>query len=489
MATQVPPPSKKQKREAQNPEVRILPDNFPSVQIQFQSSDGAQLSTILVPGTASAKDLETLLNTHLLKNDEAIPYNFSVESPNIDIATDLFTDIYANDLKSTEEVLTLVYTPQSIFRVKPASRCTSSLSGHGGSILSAQFAPHTSSRCATGAGDSIARIWDCDTETPLHTLKGHSGWVIALAWSPTGEILATGSMDNSIRLWDPKTGKEIGTLARHTKPITSLTWEPLVSQPRLASASKDATVRIWNTILRTVEYTLSGHTGSVTCVRWGGNGWLYSSSYDTTIKVWNTQSGTLLHTLKGHAARINHLALSTDHILRTCYDPMTSKVMTPTEMRQRFLKTVAESGGAERLVSCSDDLQVFLWSPQVSLKPVKLNGHQKVVNHASFAPDGRTIATASFDSSVRLWDARTGAFIATLRGHVASVYMCVFSADSRLVASCSQDSTVKLWEVRTKKMVSDLPGSEAEIFAVDWSGDGKKVVSGGADKKVRMYSH
>lgn len=63
---------------------------------------------------------------------------------------------------------------------------------------------------ASGSGDNTARIWDCDTGTPLHTLKGHTSWVLVVSWSPDGSTIATGSMDNTVRLWDPQTGEPLG---------------------------------------------------------------------------------------------------------------------------------------------------------------------------------------------------------------------------------------------------------------------------------------
>jgi WD40 repeat protein len=51
----------------------------------------------------------------------------------------------------------------------------------------------------SGSGDNTARIWDCDTGTPVHTLKGHTSWVLAVGWSPDDSRIATGSMDNTVR--------------------------------------------------------------------------------------------------------------------------------------------------------------------------------------------------------------------------------------------------------------------------------------------------
>ena len=61
----------------------------------------------------------------------------------------------------------------------------------------------------SGAGDSTARIWDCNTQTPLHTLSGHSNYYMCHLF-PDGKLIATGSMDNTIRLWDATTGKPVG---------------------------------------------------------------------------------------------------------------------------------------------------------------------------------------------------------------------------------------------------------------------------------------
>ena len=77
-----------------------------------------------------------------------------------------------------------------------------------------------------------------------------------------------------------------------------------------------------------------------------------------------------------------------------------------------------------------------------------MTGHQKLVNHVNFSPDGRFVVSSSFDNSIKLWDGIRGTFISTLRGHVAPVYQTAWSADNRLLVSCSKDTTLKVWDIR-----------------------------------------
>lgn len=519
MATVVPPPSKRQKLAASEKsrlqqDLEVIPDDAGSLKFRFYDEitglpigDGPILVSI---ADATPKNLEALAN-QMQSHDESeyIPYKVTLEVPDsktsetasIPYPTNIYKTLVVPGKINTEGELKLVLAPQAVFRVRVVTRSAFSISGHGEAILATQFSPRKSSRMVTGSGDNTARIWDTETGTPYQTLKGHTSWVLAVSWSPDESLIATGSNDKTVRVWNPKSGKAFGrAMTGHTKFIRALVWEPYHLQqpgrPRLASASEDATIRVWSVNQQTIEIVLSGHKGSVSCVKWGGEGAIYTASHDKTVKIWNSTDGTLRATLNSHAHWINHLALSTDHVLRTGYFDHTDDIPDTEEKKiakakKRFLDVATIQGKVvERLVSASDDFTMYLWEPSEATKPVqRMVGHQKQVNHVAFSPDGILIASCGFDNHTKIWGARDGKFINTLRGHVAPVYQCAFSADSRLLVTCSKDTTLKVWDMRTHKLSSDLPGHKDEVYAVDWSPDGQKVGSGGKDKAVRIWRH
>lgn len=460
---------------------------------QFTSPAGeASGPQIEVPLGLTSKQLNGVIN-ELLGNERSELYSFYINDQEV---SQTLGKMVEEQGINNEMVLNIVYQPQASFRVVAVTRCTGTLSGHTEAILCVAFSPDCK-RLLTGSGDGTLRLWELTTETPVATLKGHKNWVLCCAFAPDGKLCASGSMDKDARIWNPIDGKPVGKpLQGHSKWLTSMAWEPVHScddgvSRRLVTASKDASLRIWDAARGNVTQIMTGHTSSVTAVRWGGQGLIYSASEDRTIKVWDPTRGILVRSLDGHAHWVNHIALNSDHVQRNAPANAKEAALSP---KQRYDAALGHEG-VERMVSASDDHTMFLWEPANGKKPLcRMTGHVQPINHVSFSPNGRLIASASFDKSIRIWNGITGKFITTLRGHVGAVYQVAWSSDSRLLVSASKDSTIKLFDVDQGsktfgKLVQDLPGHADEVFAVDWSADGARVASGSKDCNLKLWRY
>ncbi|XP_055632126.1 protein Notchless [Toxorhynchites rutilus septentrionalis] len=468
-----------------------------SIQARFVSDVGEEAGPPLdLPINVTKEQLELILNA-LLKNEEQKPYLFFISDE--EVRDTVQQSIGAKQL-DIENVLDILYQPQAVFRVRPVTRCTSSMPGHAEAVVSLAFSPN-SLHLASGSGDTTLRLWDLTTETPQFTCTGHKNWVLCVAWSPDSLKVASADKTGEIRVWCPNSGKLLGRpLVGHKKWISCLSWEPYHKNPEcrfLASAGNDHDVRIWDVVLGTCIKVIAGHTAPVTAVRWGGAGLLYTSSRDRTIKMWRAEDGVLCKTFTGHAHWVNNLALNTDYVLRTGpFHPVMekSKIYSVSDMNElqhsaleRYEKVCPDA--IESFVSCSDDFTLYLWKSNQKQFITRMTGHQNVVNDVKYSPDVKYVASASFDKSVRLWRASDGAFICAFRGHVQAVYTVAWSADSRLIVSGSKDSTLKVWSVKEKKLAQELPGHADEVFGVDWAPDGSRVGSGGKDKVLKLWSY
>jgi hypothetical protein len=145
-----------------------------------------------------------------------------------------------------------------------------------------------------------------------HTvLKGHTGRVWGVAFSPDGTRIASASGDQTVKVWDVATGQEVRTLTGHSSSVQGVAFS--LDDSRIASASGDQTVKVWDVATRQPVHTLEGHSGAVWGVAFSPDGSrIASASEDRSVKVWDAAAGEEVLTLKGHADGLGGVAFSPD---------------------------------------------------------------------------------------------------------------------------------------------------------------------------------
>lgn len=121
---------------------------------------------------------------------------------------------------------------------------------------------------SVGTDQGSVSVFELQSGTNIHTLKGHVGGVLSCKWSPLKEyILATGGADNKVLLWDVRRAKSCLMNFNRCSTIQTTNEQPCVSN-------------------------FTAHTGSVNSVIFVKNGLkLISCGTDNTIRLWDTLTG------------------------------------------------------------------------------------------------------------------------------------------------------------------------------------------------------
>lgn len=150
---------------------------------------------------------------------------------------------------------------------------------------------------AAGTQGSAVRLIDLRTGANTHHLLGHSGPVLATAWSPTREhVLCSGSMDGAIRFWDVRRGDAcLGLLDLED----SIGLHPTTT----SSSSSSSSTRPKDPKLT------KAHRGPINGLTFHPSGHhLISTGHDNRIRIWDTDTGANTLTNFGPMIRNNGLA-------------------------------------------------------------------------------------------------------------------------------------------------------------------------------------
>jgi eukaryotic-like serine/threonine-protein kinase len=174
------------------------------------------------------------------------------------------------------------------------------LGAHFGVVRGVAFSPEPQGRYLVSASvDGSVKLWDATRlgeiektgpQKPLRTFPVHSPGVgLNVAFSPDGKRLAVADTEYTVKIWEVETGKELATLRGHSGDVYTVAFSPLDGR-WVASAGEDSTVKVWDSHTGKLIRSFRGHTGLVNSLAFTSDGRrLVTGSRDRTVKFWDVQ--------------------------------------------------------------------------------------------------------------------------------------------------------------------------------------------------------
>lgn len=279
---------------------------------------------------------------------------------------------------------------------------------------------------------------------PLYTFRGHSGSVLCLAMSSTGEQCYSGGLDTVINVW--------------SLPNSNIDPYDNYDADVLRGALEGHTDAVWGLSVNTTK----------------GN--VLSCSADGTVKLWSPTAaapGQLLATYMSDASS----TLVADDV--------------PTSIdfvRNELDKVVTAYQNSNCVIYDTETRKVLLkFNAQQEVRGTFGKYINKVISH----PTLPIVITAHEDRHIRFWDTNTGALIHAMVAHLDAVTSLAIDAHGLYLLSGSHDCSIRLWHMENKTCVQEITAHrkkfDESILDVAFHPSKPYIASAGADAISKVF--
>ncbi|KAM4595182.1 striatin-like [Fundulus diaphanus] len=335
----------------------------------------------------------------------------------------------------------------------------------------------------TSSSDALRKVWN-----PRFTLRSHFDSVRSLAFHPVEPVLVTASEDHTLKLWNlQKTApakkcaaldvEPIYTFRAHSGAVLSVTMSS--SGDQCFSGGVDGTIQSWNTPGPNVDPydsyeasvlrgALCGHADAVwRLVYSSAHRRLLSCSADGTVRLWNAAD------VSPALAVFNE---DGDLGVTTSVDLVSSD--------PAYMVTSFDTGHIGLFNMETQQLVLKLDSAGPAESPCKIN---QVLSH----PTLPITITAQEDRHIQFFDNNTGKLIHSMVAHLDSVTCLSVDPNGLYLMSGSHDCSIRLWNMESKTCIQEFTAhrkkSDESIHDVAFHPTKCYIGSAGADALAKVF--
>lgn len=373
--------------------------------------------------------------------------------------------------------------------------------GHTNEVLALAFSP-SGQLLVSGSGDGTLRLWDIPQRRMI-TNRYLGDAPVCFSFAPDGKTVAA-ALDSRQRamIFDASNAQTIRELIGHANVVTAIAYSPDGTQ--LLTGSLDGTVRVWDGFTKPKpedDLRLSD------IAYWNAYGWAEALSANGqhafgvftngTFSIWTIASLRVTTPLGLPLTNVTLGAISPGgDLVAFCREGREVHLWNSHNHQARLLTSAATNRGVARLAFSSDGKRlasagsgVWVWdlSSTEGWRTIDDKVDRATVMEMVFADRDRQLLVGCYDGEIRVYSLDSTGRKSVLRGHKEQVRGLALHPDRRTLFSVSGDGLLCVWDVPNQTEIARLNPRTVRYFCAALSPDGRRLAAGAGDGIVTIW--